>query len=63
MSDEKTKEIHKTEFIDKNLPTILYEKSSQKDMTNVKSVTISISDTSSEKALDTFKKMKSGGLI
>ncbi len=57
MSDTE-KEIYSTEYIDKNLPTILYHKHDIRNMTEGTEITIEISDITSELALDTFKKLK-----
>jgi hypothetical protein len=55
---KETKEIHKTEFVDKQLPKIYYEKSKWKSISEGESEVISVSDKSSVEALATFKKMK-----
>ena len=55
---KEVKEIHKTEFIDKQLPTIYYEYEEYKNMTESKRITISVSDKTSTKAMDTFTKIK-----
>ena len=52
------KEIHKTEFIDKQLPTIYYEKTTHKSMTNSTNVVLKVSDTTSEKAVKTFREIQ-----
>lgn len=49
--------IHKTEFIDKELPTIFYKKQNLESMSNGTEETISISDKTSKEALETFKKL------
>lgn len=50
--------IHKTEFVEMELPKIYYERIEQHDMTDWQKTTISVSDKSSTKALETFKKVK-----
>lgn len=53
------KEIHhKTEFVSKDLPTIVYEKNDIEDMTKQYHTYLKVSDENSEKALETFKKVK-----
>lgn len=54
------KEIHKTEFVDKQLPTIFYEKQKVDSVTKSESIVISVSDHTSDKALKTFEKIKEG---
>ncbi len=59
MKEKVNKEIHhKTEFVDKKLPTIYYEKQKHKDMSNIDGVVITVSDTTSKEAFETFKKVK-----
>lgn len=48
-------EIHKTEFVDREIPTIFYEKTTQDDMTCGKKIVISVSDVTSKDAFRTFK--------
>ena len=50
--------IEKTEYIDKELPTIKYIKQIMKSTCEGEFESLSISDVSSEKALDTFKKIR-----
>lgn len=51
-------EIHKTEFVDKELPTILFESTKQHDMSHGEQITIRVSDKTSKRAFQTFKKVK-----
>lgn len=55
---ESRTEIHKTEFVDKQMPTIFYEKGETKSSTESKYLCIKVSDKSSEAALKTFKKVR-----
>jgi len=50
--------IHKTEFVEMELPKIYYERIEQHDMTDWQKTIIEVSDKSSSKALETFKKVK-----
>ena len=56
--NEKEKEVHKTEYIDKKLPTVYYQNDVRKDINDISSTIIEVSDKTSEKALDTFKKVR-----
>ncbi len=56
--DKEVREIHKTEFVDKALPTILYEKRVHHSLTEGHSEYILVSDKTSEKALKTFKRVR-----
>jgi len=49
--------IHK-EVIDKELPRIIYQKQRHKSITDKSEIYISVSDTTSDKALSTFKELK-----
>ncbi len=51
-------EIHKTEYVDKGIPTIVYEHVKQEDMTRVERTFITVSDKTSSAALQTFKDMR-----
>lgn len=56
--ETKETEIHKTEYIEMELPKIYYERIEQNDSSQWEKTTISVSDKTSEKALETFKKVK-----
>ena len=58
MVEKEIKEIHKTEFVDKQLPTILFESIEQHDMSHGEQITIQVSDETSESAFQTFKKVR-----
>jgi len=55
MAERDTIEIHKTEYVDRDLPTITYESSKSESMTEGERTYISVSDKTSERALTTFK--------
>lgn len=57
MKDEK-ETIHKTEYIDKNLPTIYYNKEERTGMATATTQTMQVSGKTSEEALRTFKALK-----
>ena len=52
------KEIHKTEYLDKKLPTLYVQRSETKSITEGTNVIIEVSDKTSQAALDTFKQVK-----
>jgi len=52
------KEVHKTEFVEKELPKIYFEDSKIEGYDKGRMVTISVSDKSSEEALKTFEKIR-----
>lgn len=56
--EKETIEIHDTEYVDRSIPTILYESMKQKDMTTYERVTIQVSDKTSKRAFKTFKKIR-----
>ena len=58
MTNEKVETIHKTEYIDKELPRITQTKQIMTSTCEGKYEYISVSDISSEKALETFSKIK-----
>jgi hypothetical protein len=58
MTDTEKTEIYTTEYIDKDLPKIIYEKKIVHNMTESESVFITISDKTSKAALDTFKELR-----
>ena len=43
MSEKETIEVHRTEFVDKEIPTISYEHVKQEDMTHGERTTITLS--------------------
>ena len=55
---EKEIEVHKTEYIDKELPTIYFKEMDVKSMTEYKLNVIQVSDKTSEDAYEVFKKIK-----
>ena len=58
MNEKETKEIYSTEYIDKELPRIIYEKKIRHDMTECESIYISVSDKTSKAALTTLKEIR-----
>jgi len=52
------KEVHKTEYIDKKLPSIYYSFEKRFDMTRAEQTFITVSDKSSKLAFDTFRKIR-----
>lgn len=58
MGEKEITEIHKTEYVDKKIPTIIYEKTKQKDMLSGEHIRIEISDKTSEGAFKTFKRIR-----
>ena len=58
MGDKEKEVHHKTEYIDKNLPTIYFQDDVRKDINNIRSTIIKVSDKTSERALETFKKVR-----
>lgn len=58
MSEKETIEIHNTEYVDKELPTITYERTKIMSMTEHDRTYISVSDKTSEAALHTFEKIR-----
>ena len=59
MENNKEKlEIHKTEYVDKKIPTIVYVKTKQDDMTHGEHIRIEVSDRTSEEAFKTFKQIR-----
>lgn len=56
--EKQTTEIHKTEYVDKKIPTIVYVKTKQDDMTHGEHIKIEVSDRTSEGAFKTFKKIR-----
>jgi hypothetical protein len=55
---ESRTEIHKTEFVDKRLPMIHYERQEQTDMNKSTFICIAVADKTSADALKTFEKVK-----
>lgn len=62
MSDnaKEVKEIYKTEYVDKELPTISFVKQIMTGTCDGSYESICVSDVTSEKAFNTFKKIKDG---
>jgi len=58
MKEPNKEVIHKTEYIDKNLPTIYFNKEERKGLSDIKTQTLQVSGRTSEEALDTFKALK-----
>jgi len=58
MSEKETYEIHKTEYVDKELPTIVYENTKQDGMMEGEHVKILVSDKTSKAAFQTFKQVR-----
>jgi len=58
MTEREIIEIHKTEYVDKDIPTILYEHVTQDDLTHGERTTITVSDKSSKAAFRTFKDIR-----
>ena len=58
MSEKEKLEIHKTEYVDKKIPTIVYIKTKQDDMTHGEHIRIEVSDRTSEEAFKTFKQIR-----
>lgn len=58
MTERETIEIHSTEYIDKELPRIVYEKKIIHNMTESESIYISVSDKTSRAALTTLKEIR-----
>lgn len=58
MSEKEKLEIHKTEYVDKKIPTIVYVKTKQDDMTHGEHIRIEVSDRTSEEAFKTFKQIR-----
>lgn len=58
MQERETIEIHTTEYIDKELPRIIYEKKIIHNMTESESIYISVSDKTSKAALTTLKEIR-----
>ena len=50
-------EIYTTEYIDKELPSIHYQKTVTRSMTEGESIVISVSDKTSQNALSTFREL------
>ena len=61
MADKERTEVYTTEYIDKELPRIVYEKKIIHNMTESESIYISISDKTSKAALGTFKELRKDG--
>jgi len=61
--DKEIIEIHKTEYVDKEIPSILYEHVKQEDMTRVERTTITVSDKTSKAALGFANKVGKRGDI
>lgn len=57
MVEKEVHQIHKTEFIDKQLPTISYQKVNKKSTSESEGVHIVVSDASSKEALKTLKEI------
>ena len=55
---EKIKEIHQTQFINKELPSVSFERSSQKSFSESEHEYVRVTDETSEKALETLLKLK-----
>lgn len=58
MADTEKTEIYTTEYIDRDLPKIVYEKKIVRNMTESESIYITISDKTSKEALHTFKELR-----
>ena len=58
MTEKEKLEIHKTEYVDKKIPTIVYVKTKQDDMTHGEHIRIEVSDRTSEEAFKTFKQIR-----
>ena len=58
MADIEKTEIYTTEYIDRDLPKIVYEKKIVRNMTESESIYITISDKTSKEALHTFKELR-----
>jgi len=58
MNNKEVKEIYKTEYIDKELPTIFFKDDKRNGLSDIRSTIITVSDKTSESALNTFKKIK-----
>ena len=58
MTEKEKLEIHKTEYVDKKIPTIVYVKTKQDDMTHGEHIRIEVSDKTSEEAFKTFKQIR-----
>lgn len=58
MNEKETIEIHRTEFVDKEIPTISYEHVKQEDMTHGERTTITVSDKTSKAAFRTFRDIR-----
>ena len=58
MTEKETIEIHTTEYIDKELPRIIFEKKIRHDMTECESIYTSVSDKTSKAALTTLKEIR-----
>jgi hypothetical protein len=56
--EKETIEIHNTEYVDRELPTITYDRVITTSMTESERTHISISDKTSKAALETFEKVR-----
>lgn len=56
--EKETIEIHNTEYVDRELPTITYDRLITTSMTESERTYISISDKTSKAALETFEKVR-----
>jgi len=56
--EREIKEIHQTRFINKELPSVSFEKSSQKSFSESEHEYVRVTDDTSEKALETLCKLK-----
>jgi hypothetical protein len=57
MSEKEKVEIHETEYINKELPRIAYEKTKQDDMTHGSQIKIDVSDTTGKGAFKIFRRV------
>lgn len=56
--EREIKEIHQTQFINKELPSVSFERSSQKSFSESEHEYVRVTDETSEKALETLLKLK-----
>jgi hypothetical protein len=56
--DKEKETVHETKYINKELPTIFFQNDVRKDINDISSTVITVSDNTSEKALDTFKRVR-----
>jgi len=58
MGEKEKLEIHKTAYVDKRIPTIVYEQTKQDSMTHGEHIKIEVSDRTSDDAFQTFKRIR-----